>query len=197
MGYKHSRTDMLDAAADLLVDDGLTGLTYRRLGERLGVPDRTVVYYFPTKTDLLTAVLDRHAEHLRTLLHAAVGDEPLSPGQLLHRAWSALRTPQADPAIRVLVEVLGHAAAGRAPYRDLAATIATQWTDWLAHHLTGSIRQRRQHAAALLAQLDGLLLLRSIGRSDLADAAARTLGRQPSARTWTSSGRSPQPEPLA
>lgn len=183
MGYKHSRTDMLDAATDLLADNGLAGLTYRRMGERLGVPDRTVVYYFPTKTDLLTAVLERHAEHLRTLLHAAVGNAPLSTGQLLHRAWSALRTPQADPAIRVLVEVLGHAAAGRAPYRELAGTIAAGWTDWLAQHLSGPPGQRHQHAAALLAQLDGLLLLRSIGHSDLADTAAHTLGWQPPAET--------------
>ncbi len=32
---------------------------------------------------------------------------------------------------------------------------------------------------ALLAQLDGLLVLRGIGNSDVADAAARTLGWQP------------------
>ncbi|MGW5852759.1 TetR family transcriptional regulator [Streptomyces sp. NPDC055254] len=179
MGYKHSRNDMLEAAAGILADDGLTALTYRRLGERLGLPDRTVVYYFPTKAILLAAALDRHADHLRTLLHAAVGDTPLTPTQLLHRAWSGLRTAQADVAFRVLIEVLGHAAAGRAPYRELAATLAAQWNDWLTGHLTGPPGQRQRHAAALLAQLDGLLLLRSIGHDDLADEAARTLGWRP------------------
>ena len=151
----------------------------RVLGERLGVPDRTVVYYFPTKTALLTAVLDHHAGHLRALLHATVGDTPLPPAELLHRMWSALRTPQADAAFRVLFEVTGHAAAGRAPYRELAATLVAQWTDWLALHLPGSTDQRRGHAAALLAQLDGLLLLRSIGHGDLADTAAHTLSGLP------------------
>lgn len=176
MGYKHSRQQMFDTAVQLLVEEGLTGVTFRRIGERLGVPDRTVVYYFPTKSDLLSAVLDGHVHHLQSLLHAALGDEPLPPTQLLHRAWSALRTPQADATFRVYFEVIGHAAAGRAPYRDLAATMAAQWTDWLSPRIAAPADRRRRQATALLAQLDGLLLLRVVGQSDLADAAATELG---------------------
>ena len=167
---------MLDTAARLLVEEGLAGVTYRRIGERLGVPDRTVVYYFPTKSDLLSAVLDGHAHHLRSLLHAALGDEPLPPPQLLHQAWSALRTPQADATFRVYFEVIGQAAAGRAPYRDLAATMAAQWADWLSPRIAAPADHRHRQATALLAHLDGLLLLRVIGHPDMADTAATELG---------------------
>jgi AcrR family transcriptional regulator len=167
---------MLDTAVQLLAEQGLTAVTYRRIGERLGVPDRTVVYYFPTKSDLLSVVLDVYAHHLQSLLHTALGGEPLPPKQLLHRTWSALRTPQADATLRVYFEVIGHAAAGRAPYRDIAATTAEQWVDWLSPRIAASPQRRRRQAAALLAQLDGLLLLRQIGQPDLADAAASELG---------------------
>jgi AcrR family transcriptional regulator len=182
MGYKHSRQEMLDTAAVLLVEEGLAGLTYRRLGERLGVPDRTVVYYFPTKQDLLGSVLDQHARHLQTLLHAALGDEPLPPDRLLHRTWSALRAAEADAAFRVYFEVVGQAAADRVPYRDLGAAMAAQWADWLGARIAAPPERRRGLAAALLAQLDGLLLLRLVGQPELADAAAVELGWQPDPR---------------
>ncbi|MEV6521628.1 helix-turn-helix domain-containing protein [Longispora sp. NPDC051575] len=176
MGYKHSRDQMLDAAARLLAEEGLAGVTFRRIGERLGVPDRTVVYYFPTKSDLLGAVLDGHVRQLHGLLHAALGDRPLPPAELLHRAWSALRTPGADALFRVHFEVAGQAAAGRAPYRALAAALAAHWADWLSPRVAVPVERRNGRAAALLAQLDGLLLLRAVGQAALADTAATELG---------------------
>ena len=33
--------------------DGLSNLTFGRLAKRLGMADRTIVYYFPTKADLI------------------------------------------------------------------------------------------------------------------------------------------------
>lgn len=38
-------------------EHGLSQLTYGRVGKRLGIDDRTVVYYFPSKNDLVAEVL--------------------------------------------------------------------------------------------------------------------------------------------
>lgn len=172
---------MLEAALQSVAEEGLVSLTFGRLAERLGVPDRTVVYYFPTKQDLVRAVVSGHSAHLTAVLGAALGDEPLAPAEVVARAWPALRTDAADSAFRVFFEVVGHAAAGRPPYRDLAADLVGHWVDWLAERGTGPQDRRRERAAGLLAQLDGLLLLRHIGRPDLADAAALGIATEASA----------------
>lgn len=175
MGPKHRREDMLEAAAQVVAEEGLAGLTYRRVAERLAIPDRTVVYYFPHKGDLLRAVLEGHADRLKALLVDALGSDRLPPAVLLGRTWSALRSDDADAAFRVFFEVVGHAAAGRSPQRELSSAMADEWVDWLADRVAASPDQRLRHAAALVAQLDGLLLLRHIGRPELADAAASAL----------------------
>lgn len=175
MARRHDREEILNAAVDVVAQAGLTGLTFRRVADRLGIPDRTVVYYFPSKDRLLAAVLQAYAGQLQQALSHALQGQRLPPRQVLERAWSALQTGEADTAFRVFLEVAGLAAAGQLPYRDLSAALARDWTAWLAEHLTGPADSRRQAAAALLAQLDGLLLLRHTGDPDLAHAAARGL----------------------
>ena len=57
MGYRHTKEEILDGALAAAFDEGLSQLTFGRLAKRLGVSDRIVVYYFPTKTDMITAVV--------------------------------------------------------------------------------------------------------------------------------------------
>ncbi|MEM7142571.1 MAG: TetR/AcrR family transcriptional regulator, partial [Actinomycetota bacterium] len=57
MGHKHSRDDILTAAVDTAFATGLSSLSFGRVAKRLGISDRTVVYYFPTKSDLVGEVL--------------------------------------------------------------------------------------------------------------------------------------------
>ena len=59
MGYKYNETEILDAAVQAALEDGLSRLTFGRLAKRLGIADRSIVYYFPTKADLLTQTIAR------------------------------------------------------------------------------------------------------------------------------------------
>lgn len=173
MGYRHIRDDLLVAAADVVGTVGIGALTYRLVADRLGIADRTVVYYFPTKDDLVGAVLQVYAARLRGLLDAAVAPGRQRPADLLAAAWPALTTDVADAAFRVYVEVMGLAATGREPFRTLSVTVATAWVDWLEARVSGPVAGRRDAAAGLLAQLDGLLLLRQVAGPDVAGRAAR------------------------
>lgn len=38
---------ILAAGVTLILDDGLAALTFGRIAKHLGLPDRTVVHYFP------------------------------------------------------------------------------------------------------------------------------------------------------
>lgn len=177
MGYKHSRDDILSAACAVALEHGMSGLTFSAVGLRAGVSDRTVVYYFPSKSDLVVSVTSALGSDLQVLLADAFGAEPLLPGDLLARAWPVLATPAADPIFALVFEIIGHASAGRAPYDDLAAHLITAWVEWLTPRTKGSTPAiRRCRALATLAQLDGLLLIRHIAGPEAGDQAAMGLG---------------------
>ena len=53
------RTLILDAAIDLLCDDGVGGLTHRQLDSRTGLPAGTTSNYFRTRQALLEATASR------------------------------------------------------------------------------------------------------------------------------------------
>jgi AcrR family transcriptional regulator len=176
MGYRHSRDDILDAAVQVALDVGLTGLTFGSVSRRLGIADRTVVYYFPTKDDLVSAVLSRTTAQLQELLSPGVGSERASGSVMLQRSWTALSDPAAEAALRVYFESVGLAVAGREPYRSVTEQLVAAWTTWIAGRLTGIAATRADRAAGVVATLDGLLLIRAVAGRPAADAAARGLG---------------------
>ncbi|MGF1662223.1 MAG: TetR/AcrR family transcriptional regulator [Kineosporiaceae bacterium] len=176
MGYRHDRGEILDAATAVLAESGLAGLTYRTVGARLGIPDRTVVYYFPRKDDLVVAAVERGLHDLRDVVTAALDGATGDERDLAGRAWRALRTPAGEQAFGLALEVLGPAARGVEPYRSAAAGLVDLWTDLVHRHLAGVDPTRRERAAGAVALLDGLLLIRAVAGTARADAAARGLG---------------------
>lgn len=75
-----TRAVLLDAAQQVMLDDGYAAVTYRSLAERAGVTPGLVQYYFPTLDDMFLALLRRRADqtHERLLAELEVRvDEPL------------------------------------------------------------------------------------------------------------------------
>jgi DNA-binding transcriptional regulator YbjK len=70
------RTQILDAAIDILADVGIGGLTHRQVDDRAGLPAGTTSNYFRTRRALLEATAARTADlHWQRVeaLRAAVG----------------------------------------------------------------------------------------------------------------------------
>ncbi len=126
MGYRHRREDLLDAAVEVARADGLGSLTFGRVARQVGTNDRTVVYYFPTKADLIGAVLMALGADLQALLAEAFGEQPLAPVDLGRRAWPVLSRSETQPVFALFFEILGLAAVGTPPYKDLAPTMLDQ-----------------------------------------------------------------------
>lgn len=179
MGYRHSEEEILDAAVQVALDEGLLGLTYRSVGRSLGIADRTVVYYFPTKDALVLAVLERITEQLQDVLAGALGESRHESAVLVERAWASLVTPDADPSIRILLETFGLAVRGQQPYPEVISGVLCTWTSWVADHLTGEPGTRDARAAAVVATLDGLLFTRALAGDDAAAIAVTGLGLIP------------------
>ena len=176
MGYRHTREEILEGALAVALDVGLSRLTFGRVATAMGINDRTVVYYFPTKDDLIAAVVMSMGVQLQATLGQAFSSPAAGHLELARAAWPVLARPDADAIFALFFEANGLAAAGRPPFDSLVPQLVEAWVTWVMSYLTGTTRQRRAEAEATIALLDGLLLLRQLGGPDSAARAARRLG---------------------
>ena len=176
MGYRHTKQEILDGALAVAFDDGLSQLTYGRVARRLGISDRVVVYYFPSKEDLVGEVLVGVGAQLQQALEPAFRSPARDHLQLVEAAWPVMARPEADAVFSLFLEATGLAASGREPYATLVPQLVDVWITWAAEYLEGTPARRREEAETAIALLDGLLLLRQLAGPAAADRAARRIG---------------------
>lgn len=172
---KHDATEILAIAVQVSDDIGIGRLTFGAVARRAGIPDRTVVYYFPTKRRLLEAVLEVHSTHLMALLGTAFRSPASDAREMVRAAWPALATPSADPAFRTYLEVIGLSVRGVEPFATLVPPVVDRWIDHLETLLMGSCPDARREAEVAIALLDGLLVVRQVSGADVANRAAERL----------------------
>lgn len=176
MGHKHTKEEILDGALAAALDDGLSRLTFGRLAKRLGISDRIVVYYFPTKDALIGEVLMAMGLRIQEVLAEAFNEPAADHLALARAAWPILARPEIDTVMGLFFEANGLAAAGREPYRSLVSQLVEAWIEWAATLIEGTKKQRRTEAETVIALIDGLLLLRQLAGPAAANRAAATLG---------------------
>lgn len=177
VGYRHSKHEILDGALAVAFDTGLSHLSYGSVARHLGISDRVVVYYFPSKDDLIGEVLVALGDQLQAALAPAFAAPVADHVEVLRVAWPMLARPDVDPVFGLFFEASGLAATGREPYRTLVAELMHTWTVWVGSLLRGTSAQRRAEATAAMATIDGLLLMRQVVGSEAADVAARRIMR--------------------
>lgn len=175
MGYKHSRDEILEAAVAVARSDGMHALTFQRVAAALGISDRMVVYYFPSKSELVAAVLMALGDRLRVTLAPTVAHACDGPLDFVRVAWPVLASGESDAEFALYFEALGLAVSGREPYRSLAPLLVDGWIEWTSTVFRGPAARRRANAETAIAIVDGLLLLRHTTGADVADRAARSL----------------------
>ncbi|MEL4357487.1 MULTISPECIES: TetR/AcrR family transcriptional regulator [unclassified Luteococcus] len=161
------RTDLLHSAAELVASRGLEALTIRAVAAQAGASIGAVQHHFPTKADLLLALVDAIEGQIRADLEtseAASGRE--SAPEALHRLTELLggATADAQPSIRVWLAFVAHALGDPTVakhHRQLWRTVE----DSLARLLEGAgvpAMEAADRAAILLASLDGIAIARAM-----------------------------------
>ena len=73
-----TRAALLDAAEQIMVEDGYAAITSRKVGARAGLRSQLVHYYFPTMDDLFIALFRRRCDRrLEDQAKALESDQPL------------------------------------------------------------------------------------------------------------------------
>jgi AcrR family transcriptional regulator len=177
MGHKHTRDEILAGAVETAFSDGLSQMTFGRVAKHLDINDRTVVYYFPTKDDLVSEVLLAMGIQLQaTLAPAFAATQVADYFELLQTAWPILATDESDAVFALFFEANGLAVTGREPYATMVRGLVGTWIEWAAEYVEGDDDHRRVEAETAIAILDGLLLLRMLAGAEAAERAATRLG---------------------
>lgn len=177
MGYKYSRDEILAAAVEAVEQEGLSTLTFGRLAKRIGISDRIIVYYFPSKSDLITSTISTISAGLIDILDDAFGDEPQPPPDLVTRAWPILAASSNESVFRAFFELVGLSGARIEPYATLAPQLLNAWATWLVPHIEvpdGSSAEAE--AYRIMATIDGLLIIQGQLGSAAAASAAEAMG---------------------
>lgn len=163
------REQLVRGAVDYVLDHSLSGLSLRPLAAALDTSDRMLVYHFGSRDALVRAVIGALGAELRTLLVAALPDGTVPPGSVVLATAELAEAPEAEAILRVWLEMCGLAARGEQPYAEEARQVIDSWVAWLATRLPGP--DPATAARAVLAAVEGLLLLRLATGQDISQAA--------------------------
>lgn len=171
--FQHRRPELLDAAAEYVLDNGLADLSLRRLAEALGITHATLLRHFSSKDELVLEV----AEYIRADFQGRLaGDLDLRPeysvADLARALWSRLCEPREQRQFRLLFELFGSSLGDQ----RLTESMIHAWVELMTDRIlvAGGWNQQDSQALAtlLLAQFRGLQLdLMLTGERARVDAA--------------------------
>ncbi|MEL6388367.1 MAG: TetR/AcrR family transcriptional regulator [Pseudomonadota bacterium] len=160
------RAALTGVLAEHLLQHGLGASSLRTLAKAAGTSDRMLLYYFLDKDALLTAVLSQIADDMTTRLDAASDSARRSPETLTDLLRPTVLGDASWPYIVLWLELAGRAARHEAPYADIARTIGERFLVWIEAHLDVSAKDAPDTALAVLAEIEGWVVLKAIGLTD-------------------------------
>ena len=164
------RADILEQLADFVLEHGLDAANLRAMARACGTSDRMLLYYFPDKSALLTATLERIAGRMTAMLDAVAPPHPLPGDALLAAVVPMLLDTAAWPYMRVWLAMASRAAHGDPLCRAVGEQLGRGFLAWTHAHLAAPDEaSQAREAARIFAQIEGLVLLKALGLNDLLD----------------------------
>jgi AcrR family transcriptional regulator len=110
-----TRAALLDAAQQLMLDDGYAGVTSRRVAAKAGLKPQLVHYYFRTMDDLFLAMFRRGADH-----NLGLQTRALASAQPLRALWAFSSEPAGATLWTEFAALANHRPAIRAEVSEYA-----------------------------------------------------------------------------
>ena len=153
------RDKILDATAEIMLNEGYAAATSRRVAEQVGVQRAAVYYYFPTMDELFLAVLRRGTEAtLASQLRALSSERPL------HALWDLTIDPRGAGLLMEFMALGNH----RKEIRAELAAGAEKFREAQVAALTYMLRPQTERAtlppevvSVLIAAIGRLVVLES------------------------------------
>lgn len=150
------KAELSEQIARHLLANGFSESGMRTLAQAAGTSDRMLIYYFGTKNQLITDVLELIAAKFLSTLDSLIGPETLPPSELLSRLTDEILSYEMRPLLLFWYEIVGFAVRGEQPYKDVAHRMMREWQAWT----TQKLQPRHRHKGEdLFAQLEGRVLI--------------------------------------
>ena len=174
--------EILDAATTVLIREGYSNFSLRRISDLAEMRLSNLQYYFPTKEELLTALLKRSFDAYSNALADISKDRSARPERRFMLMIDYLLKDQQDQESCLIFWELWALAA-----RDKGvAQIMDDYYDVYLHQVVVAIRdispempkaKAQKHAGAIVALIEGASLLRGFGKRQRSSLAGfeRTL----------------------
>lgn len=167
-----TREAMVQAMVGHVVQHGIAEASLRPLAQAAGTSDRMLIYHFGSKQGVIAEVLEALGRQFGEMLDAQLANEPsASRADCLRQLSVIARSPDMRPAMRVWMQILAAAAAGEIAYIETGRRIVQQMTGWIMRHLPAGDSDPVGTAKAMLAAIEGAIVLDLAGCSDVADTA--------------------------
>ena len=153
------RARTLGAAADYVLEHGLTGLSLRPLAAALGTSPRMLLYDFSSKEELIMAVLTEVRGRLSGMLAEYVRETGASGAGLVRAVWDWASSAERAPFMRLSFEVYVEAMTNPGAYSERGQAMVTEWLYPFGGAFVGaSVSPDNTSATLVIAVLRGLLL---------------------------------------
>ena len=153
---------ILSSAATLFSRRGYHAVGIRELADAVGLSTSTLYHYYPTKQDILFAIISRFLREFTARLIAGLCDSSVTPRQRIERAvtdhvvLTVTRREEllaGNPVLNALTaEQQAHVAALRRAYRDAVRDVIAEGAAAGQFHVTDPLLV----AMAMLDMLDGI-----------------------------------------
>jgi DNA-binding transcriptional regulator YbjK len=155
------RSSLADAGIRVLAEEGARGLTHRAVDAAAGTPRGTASNYFPTRDDLISALVDRIGERLTPDPGAVAVLEGRSPDRALFAEYlrDVVRRLSADPHVSLaLFELRLEASRRPTVAKALGAWRQRAFEDDIAFNAHAGLPGGRADLALFHYAIDGLML---------------------------------------
>lgn len=151
------RSRLLDAAERVVSRDGVKNFTLDAVAQEAGVSKGGLLYHFPSKSALITEIVERLANRCETDQNKALEQVPPAPGAFT-RAYLTARANPPEPEKRPVHSAI-LAGAGTDP--QLLDPFRQRFVEWQARLLSDGIEP--ETAMIVRLAVDGISLCRLLG----------------------------------